>query len=503
MALSKPCSACWRGGLSGLIWALVLALGACVSPAGPGGAPAPGQPTVPAAGSAPLATPLPTRTAYPPGTLVPYVAQPGDTLPALAAHFNTTEAEIRAANPDLPRRVTTFPPGYRLQIPIYYKPFWSPPFLILPDPLFVYGPASVGFDVEDFVQRQPGWLKDYQEYAADATRSGADIVAYLARYYSISPRVLLALLEYQAQALSQPRLPAERARYPLGYADPAHRGLFLQLSYAANLLNDGYYRWRLGLLKVFELSDGTEVRPDPWLNATTAGLQYYFAQMLPAEEWRQAISAQGFYRTYRELFGDPWNPPPPPHIPGGLEQPPLRLPFPDGHTWAYTGGPHTAWGTGQPFAALDFAPMTGLGGCTPSNDWAVALAAGVVARSEEATVVLDLDGDGDERTGWNIFYFHVATEGRAPQGAVLAAGDPVGHPSCEGGRTTGTHIHIARKYNGEWIPAYGPLAFNLEGWQADVVDDVPYHGVLRRGRGLVRACECGSSETLIQAGPSP
>ena len=35
----------------------------------------------------------------------------------------------------------------------------------------------------------------------------------------------------------------------------------------------------------------------------------------------------------------------------------------------------------------------------------------------------------------------------------------------EGGHVTGTHVHIARKYNGEWIPADG-LAFNLEGWVA-------------------------------------
>ncbi|HEY57364.1 MAG TPA: LysM peptidoglycan-binding domain-containing protein [Anaerolineae bacterium] len=461
--------------------------------AGAGGAVSPSE-------AGPSPTPLPTRTQFAPGTLVIYHAQTGDTLPAIAAHFNTTEAEIRAANPDLPRRITTFPPGYRLQVPIYYKPFWSTPFHILPDPLFVNGPAEDDFDLEAFVARHGGWLKNHEEYAAGATRSGADIIAYIARYYSISPRLLLALLEYQAGALSQPTLPEEKARYPLGYADPAHRGLFLQLSYAANLLNDGYYRWRMGLLNLYELRDGTEARPDPWLNAATAALQAYFAQMLPADAWREAISPQGFYRTYVALFGDPWQNPPPPHIPGGLEQPPLRLPFPDGHIWSFTGGPHTAWGTLQPFAALDFAPRSGVGGCFPSNDWAVAVADGLVVRSENATVVLDLDMDGNEHTGWTIFYFHLATQDRVPMGALLKAGDPVGHPSCEGGRSTGTHIHIARKYNGEWIPAFGPLAFNLEGWVARAIDDVAYHGLLQRGSRIVRACECGSPETQIQAG---
>ena len=84
--------------------------------------------------------------------------------------------------------------------------------------------------------------------------------------------------------------------------------------------------------------------------------------------------------------------------------------------------------------------------------------------------MLDLDGDGDERTGWNVFYLHVGSDGRVPLGAVLKQGDRIGHPSCEGGEATGTHVHIARKYNGEWMPAEGIgsgiLAFNLEGWTA-------------------------------------
>ena len=43
---------------------------------------------------------------------------------------------------------------------------------------------------------------------------------------------------------------------------------------------------------------------------------------------------------------------------------------------------------------------------------------------------------------------------------------PLGHPSCEGGQATGTHVHIARKYNGEWLAADGPLPMVLSGWIA-------------------------------------
>ena len=453
---------------------------------------------VPTSFPTPAGTPFPQRPEYAPGTLVDYRAQDGDTLPAIAAHFNTTVAEIRAANPDLPKHVTTLPAGMPLKVPIYYAPFWGTPFKILPDALFVNGPAARDFDIRAFMAHyQDGWLAHYHEYAANANRDGVDIVMYIARAYSIDPRLLLALLEYQAGALTHPTLPPEQAEYPLGYKDPAHHGLFMQLNYAANLLNNGYYGWRLGALPLYLLQDGTEVRPDPWQNAATVALQNYFAQRLPAAMYHQAVSPMGFFRLYAFLFGDPWQNPPPPHIPPDLHQPPMKLPFPKGEVWLFTGAPHTGWGLGQPFAALDFAPP-GAAHCQVSDKWAVAVADGVVARSEYATVMLDLDGDGDERTGWDVLYFHLADEGRVAEGTWLQTGDFIGHPSCEGGRTTGTHVHVARKYNGEWIVAYGVIPFDLEGWIPES-GGTAYKGVLRRGQGLVIASDQGLATAAIKS----
>lgn len=452
----------------------------------------------PALPETPSSTPFPTRPAYTPGELVDYLAQPGDTLPALAVHFNTTVPEILAANPFIPPTATTMPPGMPMKIPIYYAPFWGTPYRILPDSLFVNGPAQIGFDVSAFVAEQPGWLNGYREYAFGDNRSGAEIVAYVALNYSISPRLLLAILEYQTGALSNPVFPQEQGEYLLGNPDWRRKGLYLQLNWAANLLNNGYYGWRSGSLVTIEHLDQRLERPDPWQNAATVALQYYYAHLWNGETYAAAIGPQGLAQVYRTFFGDPWQADLP-HIPGSLQQPDFALPFRPGFTWAYTGGPHTAWGQGEPLAALDFAPGNVTGGCTPTDEWATAVAPGVIARSEPATVVLDLDGDGDERTGWVVFYYHVAAEGRVPAGVSVQTGDPLGHPSCEGGRTTGTHIHIARKYNGEWIPADGVLAFNLEGWIAHNGDQ-PYHGTLSRGRQLIVACECSNAASQIQAG---
>jgi LasA protease len=442
-------------------------------------------------------TPLPTRPPYSPGELVDYIAQTGDSLSALARHFNTTVDEIRAANSFIPADATTLPPGMPIKMPIYYQPFWGSQYKILPDSLFVNGPAQIGFDTSSFVSKQPGWLNGYTEYAFNGERTGAEIIDYVALNFSVSPRLLLTLLDYQDGALSLPTLQEASREYPLGYQDWQHKGLYLQLVWAANLLNNAYYGWRIGDLVEFDHLDGTQERPDPWQNAATVALQYYFSRLVDGDQYARAVAQDGFAQTYRILFGDPWQAVMP-HIPGSLMQPTFALPFLPGLTWAYTGGPHTGFGMGEPLAAIDFAPGSLTSGCVPTNEFATAVASGVVARSGAATVVLDLDGDGDERTGWVVFYFHIEAKDRAPVGKVLNAGDPIGHPSCEGGEATGTHVHIARKYNGEWIPADSIIPFNLNGWVVHK-GSVEYQGTLTKAGRTITACTCADATSQISA----
>lgn len=484
------------------VWlALAVLLSACSAPAQV--APAVVAPleelalAAPAQADLPTPTPQPERPRYQPGELVDYLAQTGDTLPALASRFNTSVQEILAANPFIPASATTMPPGMPMQIPIYYLPYWGSQYQILPDSLFVNGPAQVDFDIAAFVNGQPGWLNGYVEFASGANRSGAQIVQLVAQNYSVSPRLLLALLEYQSGALTQPASEAAQ-RYPMGRFDRTRLGLYRQAAWMADTLNAGYYGWRRGSLTLLEFSNSRLERPDPWQNAATVALQYVFSLIQTQAQFQVSISSEGVAATYRNLFGDPWANPQN-HLEGSLQQPALLLPFERGKSWSYTGGPHTAWGSGEPWAAIDFAPPSVVGGCQPSDEWVTAVADGVVARLDTGVLELDLDGDGDPRTGWVLFYLHLATEGRAGLGQALAAGQPLGHPSCEGGTSTGTHIHIARKYNGEWIAADGVLAFNLEGYIA-YNGAAPYQGTLRRFERVVEACTCSNAESQVRAG---
>jgi murein DD-endopeptidase MepM/ murein hydrolase activator NlpD len=400
------------------------------------------------------------------------MAQPGDTLSALAKRFNTSVEEIRAANPFIPDEATTMPPGMPMKIPIYYLPFWGSPFKIIPDSQFVNSPSMIGFNTDEYIQKKPGWLKQYKGYISGKSVSSGQLIDSIARNYLVSPKLLLALLEYQTNALTNP-YPSEKDRfYPLKYEDVQYKDVGMQLIWAANFLNDCFYRWREGELTQFELKDGRIERPDPWQNAATVALQNFFLFLNDQKQYEIDISPQGFAKTYRELFGDVWTNDQP-HIPGSLQQPYFILPFEEGKIWALTGGPHTGWGTLQPWSALDFAPPSVAFGCIPSDEWVTAVADGLITRSETGLVSLDLDEDGDERTGWVVTYLHIATKDRIPLGTKVKAGDRIGHPSCEGGKSTGTHVHIMRQYNGEWVLAYGELAFNFEGWISFVPHSLP------------------------------
>jgi hypothetical protein len=198
------------------------------------------------------------------------------------------------------------------------------------------------------------------------------------------------------------------------------------------------------------------------------------------------------------MFGDPWTR----HaqvgvlIPWNLAQPELNLPFASGERWSFTGGPHRSWNAGSPRGALDFSPVTGEPACTTSRAWVTASAEGIITRASDNVLAIDLDGDGHEQTGWVLVFLHIVTEEDSLRGRYVAADTPLGHPSCERGNSTGTHVHLARKFNGEWISAGGPVPLILSGWEAQM-GERSYQGTLQKGVRSISANPGGPSSSLI------
>jgi hypothetical protein len=274
----------------------------------------------------------------------------------------------------------------------------------------------------------------------------------------------------------------------MGLADEYHYGLYRQLTWAADTLNQGYYLWRANAISTWVLNDGTVVPVDPTINAGTAALQYFFAKLDDRPTWEQDVSGTGLLLTYFVFFGNPFDLAIEPLVPTSVTQPPMNLPFNEGEAWYFTGGPHGGWASGSGWAALDFAPPGDSGGCLASPYWDTAAADGLIVRASDGAVIQDLDNDGYEQTGWVILYMHVAEEDRVEAGEYLFAGERIGHPSCEGGVSNATHLHLARKYNGEWIAADGTMPFNLDGWISSGGGG-EYDGFLTRGSQTIEAVD--------------
>jgi hypothetical protein len=228
--------------------------------------------------------------------------------------------------------------------------------------------------------------------------------------------------------------------------------------------------------------DGSVTRFAPSLNAGTAGLHYFLSRSTTKDRWETWVGdgPDSFVATYRRLFGDAAQYAIEPLVAVDTPLPDLSLPWPADQEWFYTGGPHGAWGDSGAWSALDFVPDEGFLGCQAARSFATAAAPGLVIYSQEGQVLIDLDEDGHEETGWVLFYLHLATKGRVPFGTRVQQGDRVGHPSCEGGYTRSAHLHLARKFNGEWIAADGPLPMVLDGWQF-FSSGTPYDGYATRG----------------------
>lgn len=422
-----------------------------------------------------------------------YIVQAGDTLGSIAQGYGITLDALMQAN-GLSEASVLFV-GMTLNIPpVETDPNPGSSFKIIPDSELVYSPTTVEFDIDAYLQGKGGYLANYMQDVNGEYLSGSQIIERIAQSYSVNPRLLIALLEYRSQWVTNPA--PSNVDYPMGYYDNYYAGLYRQLAWTANNLNRGYYLWRVNALSTLALSDGAYVPMDATINPGTAALQFFLAQYNNRSVWDLDVSEFGFSLTYNLLFGYPFDYELASLLPPNLIQPPMQLPFERGATWSYTGGPHGGWDAGSAWAALDFAPPGEGGGCDIDPAWVVAIADGLIVRAENGAVVQDLDNDGYEQTGWTVLYMHIAASDRVDAGTYVYAGDIIGHPSCEGGVSNATHLHLARRYNGEWISADGNIPFVMDGW-ASSGNGVEYDGYLTKGITIIEAWE-GVREELNQ-----
>lgn len=419
-----------------------------------------------------LATPIPLDSTSNPSQqfslnngVYSYYAQSGDTLETVARHFGVSTVQISSPQPIPPTGV--MPPGQLLLIPdVLEGDFYLAN--LFPDSEVVFSPSASDFDIAGYIASQGGYLSTFHQTIDEKSFTAAEIIERIAVSNSVNPRLLLALVEYRTHLVSSTPAYVD-PKYPLALSVTGYEGFYLEVALMARWLNTGYYGWRQGLFTDLTFPDGTTHRVEPQLNAGTVAIQYIFAQMYYAQTWHDALTgADNFPALYSSMFGDPWQRAASiePLLTPAVTQPALELPFTPGEEWALTGGIHFDWNSGTPMGALDFAPVTGEPACSVSRAWVLAPASGRISYSDNSIVILDVFDDQARTTGWQVFFMHIAAFERVPQGSIVAKDDPIGHPSCEGGQATGTHFHIARRFNGEWLATGDPFPFILGGWTA-------------------------------------
>ena len=440
----------------------------------------------------PLIPPLPIPTpAGPPYTY--HTLSEGESLSYLAMRYDISIEQLVDMN-ELGGESAIIHTGQELRIPLETKEV-APTQALLPDSEVVYSPAYLDFNIAEFVNSQGGYLSTYSQYVDNRELTGIEVVELVAEQFSVGPRLLLALLEHYGGWVTNPEPPEELINQPLGRRNPRAGDFYRALAFTANRVNAGYYGYKRDGFWVFELPDRSRAVTPPGLNAGTVGVQNILAIHSNWDTWQQELGPAGFMATYEALFGDPFQYAVEPVVPITLVQPELVLPWPEGEGFYYTGGPHPAYAHGSAWAAIDFGPPDVLGNCFYSNVPSTAAADGVIVSAREGEIQLDLDGDGNIQTGWVLFYMHLALDSEDPvqPGQQVKQGDVLGYPSCEGGLSNSSHVHLARRYNGEWLEAGGPVPLVLSGWEVQPTL-VQYEGMMLKGSEIRDACECWESE---------
>jgi len=302
------------------------------------------------------------------------------------------------------------------------------------------------FDINQYLASQAPHLLPY-----------AEVISHWAGYSSISPRVLLTLIDLQSQLISQPDLAL--LQQPLAGLSNAD-SFSAQLQDVADQLATRLYQ--------------REATVSEFSAAPAAALSYLFEadnSQGPQVLQQQADKLSEFTQRYQQLFAEVYQPAPERRAADSSTQDLntlagpangfLQFPFPLGQSW-HVGGAHTNTGSGNyPMSSLDMS-IGGGWGSNQSNTWVAASAAGSFKRHSSCFAEVVHSG------GWSTTYYHLMNI-QYNTGANVAKNTKIANPAntqpqalCNGGSSTGPHQHWSLKQNGSWVHLN---TVYLSGWQ--------------------------------------
>ncbi len=296
---------------------------------------------------------------------------------------------------------------------------------LIADKQFIYTPREMlTFDV-------PAYLKRHAPHMLDK----AEVITHWSGYYSVSPKILLTIMEMKTGILSQ----QNRSNRPYPFGDlSARSGFNSQVEDIARRLADAYYRKvdeeKFNL--VFSGGDIASHSLSQLLNQSEQSeFKNVFLRLFPKQQSDTDLSGIRKFLVYENGMVPPENL--------------LQLPFPVGQDW-YFGGAHTNTGSGNyPLSSLDM-NNGGSWGSDTSSKWAVAAAAGTAIRHSSCFVEVL------HESGWSTTYYHLdnvqfQNRQEVVQNQRLANyANNRNQALCNGGSSTGPHQHFSLKYDGSF-----------------------------------------------------
>ena len=335
-----------------------------------------------------------------------------------------------------------------------------------------YEPDFYVPQVQAFLDSQPGRLKQFNAPIGNRREQLAEIVIGQCLYYSVNPKIVLALLESQGALLSTAQPTAAQLDWALGYHtkdkkpnEDKLKGLTAQMRWAVRQML--YARRDFTSAPLLTFADATTVQaPAQWEIG-----QYVLARALAPTTTPEKLAArmQAFSETYARLFGDPrsaptdWPAPAAPFLAWPMQHPARITSFfdHDGPFLSRNGGTFSYWGRNE--TDLSYDGHDGWDYAIAPPDPALAAADGTVVFASNAddncattAVVLD------HGNGYRSLYWHLS-EIRVALGQKVAAGEPVGISGASG-CALGPHLHFGVQYLGRNTDPYGYCGSVADPW---------------------------------------
>jgi murein DD-endopeptidase MepM/ murein hydrolase activator NlpD len=344
---------------------------------------------------------------------------------------------------------------------------------VLDDRRLNYAPGFYAQQIQTFLEEQPGRLKGMAFRVGDRSHTFAEALAGQTAYYSVSPKVILALIELQSGLVGDPNPGADQVGWAVGYQGESgnRRGVQAQVRWAVKQIL--YARRDYPARVPLTYADGSEAPPPD--DMTLA--EYALARVLAPTAYPGQVLPllDAFRTTYTRLFDDPRLPPedwPAPAAPFLVR--PTEKVVPVTSFFDHSGpfltrnaeaGITTYWGRTETDRSFAYNGHDGWDYAGAPPDRAVAAAAGEVVFAGNAddgcntrAVVID-HGNGYRTLYWHLHRVDVEIGQRVAAAERIGV---IGNTGC----STGPHLHFGVQYLGRNTDPYGWCGPGEDPWRA-------------------------------------